>query len=822
MQRIRSSASLLIIGVSCHASLAHAQLDCTDTTPIYTIQGASHVSPYQDQTVNTCGVVTAVAYGGYYLQDATGDGNEATSDGIYVVQRGDKPAVGTQVKISATVSEYIAGGSSTGNLPLTSLVSAELLESMLDMPLPEPLLIGQDGRSPPTEIVISDSEVIGGINLQNAEDATSTPFNPDVDAIDFYESLEGMLVSIADPVAVSGTRQFGTFSAEVFVLADRGQFATPSDNVARTPQGGILLQPHRDNRGDQNPERLQIQFDGTLYGSTNYPAIKTGDTLNTVNGVMGYSFGNFEIMALGPVTLYPISREPDVTRIKTSGEESDSDISISSYNVLNLSAVDDDNDQRTLIASHVAISLQQPDIIALQEVQDNNGDGGNCPSDDTSACSGVLDASETLQRLADAIVAQGGPEYHWINVDPLVETTNDNRDNVDTFGGAAFGNIRNAYLYNPTRVSLVNYQGLTRDVLTQRGVTNPLAFDGSRDPLEAVFEFNGEQVTVLNNHFSSRFGSSPIFGGPQPFVQAGEESRSAQSLAINQVVAAHLEQDSTANVVVLGDFNTFEFTDELSETLPISNDQPILFNLIDVAGTAPYSYNFEGNSQSLDHIFVSAKPLETATADYVNVNSNSPRLFSTTVGSDHDPVIARFSMGNTLTTNLDLRTTVYSKTALELFWNRSSLINSYNVFRDGTLVSDSNYGVSFFEDALQPNTVYEYEVRGYSGESLIASERQSVRTQAAVDGSATVAVEQLTGSVYSSSALEIFWSVPEHSAPDNQFEIYRDELLMDTFDGRSFFDSGLAAATSYTYTVTTIGQNGDRSSSVSIDLITRD
>ena len=53
-------------------------------TPIYQIQGTGHVSALDGQTVSTTGVVTAVDSNGFYIQDPNGDGNAATSDGIFV------------------------------------------------------------------------------------------------------------------------------------------------------------------------------------------------------------------------------------------------------------------------------------------------------------------------------------------------------------------------------------------------------------------------------------------------------------------------------------------------------------------------------------------------------------------------------------------------------------------------------------------------------------------------------------------------------------------------------------------------------------------
>ncbi len=813
MLRLLNTVAVLVLAMLGYASPTHAQQDCAEAIPVYLIQGASHVSPLIGQQVQTCGVVTAVSFSGYYLQDALGDDNEATSDGVFVSQRGDKPAVGTYVRLSATVTEVIGGAEASGNLSVTTLTDADVLTSESDAELPAPVLIGLGGRLPSSTTVISDSEILSPINLQQVSDAASTPFNPETDALDFYESLEGMRVSVANPVAVSAIRQFGNFSAEVFVLSDNGANILPID--ARTDRGGIALQPDRDNQGDQNPERIQIQFDGTLFGSTDYPLIKVGDTLNTLTGVMGYSFGNFEVNVIGPVTITPSALEPDQSGLALQN----SDVTIASYNLLNLSAVEADDDQRARIAEHIALNLQGPDIIGLQEVQDNNGDAGDCPRDETAACAGVLDASVTLNKLIDAIVAAGGPGYVFVSADPLVETTDDNRDNPDTFGGAALGNIRNAFLYNPERVRLISSQGITREELAQRSVSVPEAFDTSRDPLEAVFEFNAETLTVFNNHFSSRFGSSPIFGAFQPFVQAGEENRAAQSLAMHELVVHALEQDPAANVVVLGDLNTFQFTDELAEVLPAGSGASLLTNLATtLADPEPYSFIFEGNSQALDHIYVTDNLVAGAEADYVNVNTDFPRLFDSVVASDHDPVVARLSLSVPVGA-LGLTGQVYSTSALEIFWNRNPSIVEYEVYRDQQLLTTTT-AVSFFNQGLPSNTRFDYRVVGLQQGVPVLEQRISLRTDP-VGGPGLFPVENLTGSVYSSTALELFWGVSEFSSPPTGFTITRDTQVLATIDGRSFFEEGLAQDTAYTYLVTAFDDDGNASSPQQIQLRTR-
>jgi len=171
-------------------------------------------------------------------------------------------------------------------------------------------------------------------------------------------------------------------------------------------------------------------------------------------------------------------------------------------------------------------------------------------------------------------------------------------DPVDgSSGGVPGGNIRNAFLYNPARVSVVEFKALTPAELAAAGVGNTNAFDGSRSPLFARFSFNGREIVLINNHLSSRSGSTPIFGGPQPFIQVAEDEREAQTLALHEYVEHLIDEADEDNVVVIGDFNTFEFTNDLSEILPGRNRGRILYNLIDeLRDDNAYTFIFDGNS----------------------------------------------------------------------------------------------------------------------------------------------------------------------------------------------------------------------------------
>lgn len=584
------------------------------------IQGAAHVSPVLGNIVKTTGIVTAVDFNGYYLQDRESDGDDATSDAIFVFvgngNTGDVE-VGDELEVTGTVSEFIPGGAGTGNLSITQLTNTVATELSTGNDLPEAVIVGEAGRMPPTDVVISADET--PVNLQ--EEAGT--INPDVDGIDFYESLEGMLVTVANPVTISATNGFD----ETWLVADEGANVT-SPSGGLNDRGGLIINADIDGLGDLNPERIQIQYDAffdLLPDGFTPPSLDVGQGLTGVTGVVSYAFGNFEVLVTQEFeALADTANDEEVTDL----EGDDFRLSFATYNVLNVTAdidgsggSDDDADQIAKLAEQIADNLGSPDIVALQEIQDDSG-----TTDD-----GTLGAEVTLQALVDAIALAGGPTYAFESA--IVDENNEN-------GGAPGSNIRNAFLWNTERMSLTEVVTLESDELAARGVTDADPFFETRDPLLGVFEFNGEDVTVINNHFSSRFGSEPIFGGPQPFLQAGEEARAAQAAAINTVVDGILAGDPGARVIVAGDLNTFEFTDELAEILPGTGEEQVLTNLIGEVGTDDaYSFIFDGNSQALDHIFVTDSLLNGVEVDYVHLNVD---FAAEVTASDHEPIVASF------------------------------------------------------------------------------------------------------------------------------------------------------------------------------------
>lgn len=599
-----AGTALLLIGFG-SAVLAPDGRDAK--TPISTIQGASHLSPSVGREVTVEGVVTAVRQDGFYLQDPTGDGDPATSDALFVEAGESELRPGDRARLRGTVAERAGGGPAAGLL-VTRLTNTRALRVLArGERLPRPVPIGTGGRIIPRQIICPDELPV---DLRDTSQARGNRFTPSRDALDFLESLEGMVVTLRRPTALgpSETRPGGR--ADVFVHPDMG----PAHDHARTLPGGILLRSGPDNRGDQNAGRLRVATDPFMV-EVPLPALATGDRIGDVTGILDYAYGAFQVSAVARVTVESRSGwRPETTVLRRRPGH----LTLATYNVLNLSPDSSDDRQRARLGLQIAGPLGAPDILALQEIQDASGE-----QDD-----GAVDGRPTLAALARAVRRAGGPAYAFVEVAP---------ENGRP-GGVPGGNIRNAFLYDSSRVSLMSHRALTPDVLAAAGAPRPDAFADSRDPLEGVFAAAGRKIVVINNHLTSRFGSTPVFGAVQPWVQAGETEREAQTRALHAYVAHLVATDPGARIVVLGDMNTFEGTDDLARFLPGS--PPLLLNLITrVAEAQRYSYIFEGNSQVLDHIFVTGNLAAAGEIDVVHLNADFPGDRS---ASDHDPVVARF------------------------------------------------------------------------------------------------------------------------------------------------------------------------------------
>ena len=436
-------------------------------------------------------------------------------------------------------------------------------------------------------------------------DKTPTKYDPENEALDYFESLEGMRVNINKP-KILGPQ----YKGDIYVLP--GNYNGQKLNNI----GGVNLRP-----GVQNTETIAIEVGKKVVA-------KAKDYFNEdITGVFTYRYKTYRIDPYKVPKVQDGGLKREVSKIYPAEDK----LTIASYNIENFSANSKGRDETPeekvdKIAKSFINEVHSPDIITLIEVQDNNG-GVN---------DGTVEGVKSGEKLADRIKSFGGPEYKYTEVAPI-----DGKD-----GGKPGANIRVAYLYNPNRVTLIGkdkggseeaarfVDGHLEKNPARIDPTN-INFEKVRKSLAAEFDFKGERIVVIANHLKSKLGDDAVYGSNQPAIENTKAQRVEQAKLLNAFVREGLRQNPNLKFVLTGDFNDFEFSDTVKTI--VGNE---LVNLMaeHEAGDR-YSYFYRGSNQSLDNILVSKNIKDRVLFSPVHINASFMEEHGR--ASDHDPVVVQ-------------------------------------------------------------------------------------------------------------------------------------------------------------------------------------
>lgn len=559
------------------------------------IQGESHQSPLvgRDVIVNNV-VVTKIDKSGFYVQDKVSDNNPKTSDALYVASK-DKVKSGDLLKVQGTVKEgyleeYSVRPGQTFKAPVGSLTVTQIINAT----------ITKLGVAALPDAVEFSKKI-----PKDTVDKTPTKYDPENEALDYFESLEGMRVNINKP-KILGPQ----YKGDIYVLP--GNYNGQKLNNI----GGVNLRP-----GVQNTETIAIEVGKKVVA-------KAKDYFNEdITGVFTYRYKTYRIDPYKVPKVQDGGLKREVSKIYPAEDK----LTIASYNIENFSANSKGRDETPeekvdKIANSFINEVHSPDIITLIEVQDNNG-GVN---------DGTVEGVKSGEKLADRIKSFGGPEYKYTEVAPI-----DGKD-----GGKPGANIRVAYLYNPNRVTLIGkdkggseeaarfVDGHLEKNPARIDPTN-INFEKVRKSLAAEFDFKGERIVVIANHLKSKLGDDAVYGSNQPAIENTKAQRVEQAKLLNAFVREGLRQNPNLKFVLTGDFNDFEFSDTVKTI--VGNE---LVNLMaeHEAGDR-YSYFYRGSNQSLDNILVSKNIKDRVLFSPVHINASFMEEHGR--ASDHDPVVVQ-------------------------------------------------------------------------------------------------------------------------------------------------------------------------------------
>lgn len=579
-------------------------------TPIAEIQGPGTVSPLLNQNVFAEGIVTAIRENGFFIQAPASehDADPLTSEAVFVFTgNGNVPAIaqiGNRVRVGGRVTQFLR---TPHGLPLTQL-GGTLTVSVraTGLPLPAPVVLDDTALSPTT-------------------------------APDYLARFESMRVSVPalEVVAPSDAANtfFGVLPGTARPFREEGMGVL---DVVPLPAG--VTPPFFDT----NPERLRVES-ATQTGATPLD-VDTGTVITGLTGVLYYDSADYTLLpdpglALGLAG----GMAPHAVPVVPAGA-----ITVAGFNIenLNLNASSPQNEIRLRkLTLAICQYLRTPDIMGLVEIRDlhtaqrlaqaiNDDEHGHCP--------------QSPAYQAHLLPAPSGTQ----NLGFLVRTA-------------------------PVATGLPRVEALE---VVQEGVSVPLvAPDGStsallndRPPLRLTAAINADNgsrfdLTVIANHLLSLIDVNSLATRSDSWGIEGNRrrgKRAQQAVWLAELVDQRQLANPDEKILLLGDFNAYEFNDGYVDVMGIVTGQPAAADRVLVHAASPlqtplanltlttpaeerYSYTFAGNAQTLDHVLVNQPLLAEVEAwlEHPRINADFARdhVADDSVPmrvSDHEPVVA--------------------------------------------------------------------------------------------------------------------------------------------------------------------------------------
>nr|WP_096994810.1 ExeM/NucH family extracellular endonuclease [Vibrio thalassae] len=653
-------------------------------TDIQAIQGEGSRSPYingypyiTSEQHFVQGVVTAVSSGinqGFYLEALQDDHNPLTSNGLYVyTQANPSLSAGDVVCVRGQIQEFYG-------------------QTQLKLNEQDWFKQGEQAVPQATAMEVLESD-------ENFEQT--------------LERYEGMLVRLPKALDMRISRTFGydygarrnnmVLTHERVNLHPNQQFAAGSDEAkAQSEDNGLrrlfVESPTAAPNGKvpYYPEfgRTDVDQDGS---TEDY--IRINDTLFDIEGVIGYSYGDYRLFVTNTISADNFVRNTPRTEAPELAEQpwNKKDLRVATFNVLNYFTSPFGGDENRFggnrgASNFAEFEVQQEkilnalikldaDIVGLMEIE-NNGFGDN-------------GAIAQLVRELNARIDNKKLHYDFVSLDSNQDGVTDKLDAVGTDA------ITTGVIYRPKQVKLkkVNVLEMPRqvapEVLNDDGKVIEDGKNYQRNTLAPTFKVKGakEKLTVAVNHFKSKGSkcwedAAPVAEGGQ----AGKDTDQQGSCENFRVAAAVALGDALEAIkghkIVLGDFNAYGKEDPLliltdysqekygktiraarntfiGEQEQFGDDGAVIdhsYGYVNVLGEMHpqgWSYSYNDEVGALDHILISSslsKHVVDATEWHINAAESTlfdyndeykgdfPKYQDHYRSSDHDPAVIDLNM----------------------------------------------------------------------------------------------------------------------------------------------------------------------------------
>ena len=588
-------ATASAVGFSMLGSAPAQAAEVTHT--IAQVQGTGAATPLSGVTVTVDGIVTGDhrtgGYRGLYVQTAgSGGSTDATpgaSDGVFVFLS-NNPAEGVAIGDRVTVTGRAGEFSGATQISATAVGSVELVQAAAGVPTVTPL----------------PATVLGASR----------------------EAFEGMLVRPSGTYKVVSShnlQNFGelwtsagsTMPVEAFETQAPG---TPAAAAVTTANNGarLLLDDGYSVRVDN------AAHPGDQPYFTKDVVVRNGDAVNFPAGgsLLSFDFGNWRLQPPVPVTdASAASLKPTFTsgNPRPAVPAVGGDVKVAAFNVLNyFTTLTTDNPNARGAATAAEFAIQKSkivtainaldaDVVALQEIE-NSVKLGEAPD----------------EALADLVAglnaAAGSTVWDYVRTPAVLHDA------------AITDVIMNAIIYKPARVKPSG---------EAQTVVDETVWDIAREPIAQTFKYGKQFLTVVGNHFKSKSGTDPT---PQPGQDAFNDERVEQAQAL-LAFSKSLSVDRKTDVYLVGDFNAYAKEDPI-KVFTDAGWNDLLFT----KARGQYTYTFDGELGSLDHVITSPTASDKVTKAAVwSINSPEwsgreywgPAAEAGTPyrSSDHDPIL---------------------------------------------------------------------------------------------------------------------------------------------------------------------------------------
>ena len=590
------------------------------------VQGDKNVSRFENQTAKLTGIVTARTKTGFFIQtpDDKTDSSAATSEGIFVFTK-DEPSgdatIGNLVSVTGFIDEFVPR-SAPSSLSITELSMKKGVDTIKvvskDNPLPKPVVL------------------------------TAADFS--LNQIDQLEKYEGMRVAVEALTVVSPTN--GRVDDKTATSVSDGVFFGVLKGMPRPFRGAgmdvydFYFSKEREEIKknfpklplfDSNPETLRIDSDEQL-GAQTIDVTSRAEIKNLV-GVMHYGYRKYTILP-------DATAKPEVSGLiaaKSLQLASERQFSIVGMNLENFFDNEDDPSMKEdlvttegfekrmkKISTAIRVFMHSPDVIGIVE-------GENLST-----------LKKLAKRINDDAVASGKPDPKY---EAYLVDGNDGRG-IDV-----------GFLVKSSRVKVVEVKQFGKDEKYKNPEKKEDEILNDRPPLLLRAEIVNPQTnkpfafSVIVNHLKSFLGYE---------TERVRQKKKLQAEFLAKFIQERQKADPTERIVLVGDFNAFQFNDAIVDVIgaikgtPAPKDQilmpsedlvnPDLTDLVDIIREDQrYSYLYDGNAQVLDHFIINdAMKKHLVGFGYSRINADFPEIYrgdSNRVErfSDHDPAIGYFS-----------------------------------------------------------------------------------------------------------------------------------------------------------------------------------